>query len=175
MNPEEQTETRSTQPKAGAWCPTRRALLTAFAVGAVANAFSSGLLRPFINPQGRLESLLAAALRRCLDGQGFADSDFLAFARDAARGRRKPDRREAYLAAAWPVYALTNLLQHSNYSRQLDNWEQAVVTRFLIASDFFHPGRTTEPRYLGLDFPMENPCMVNPFAKRIPINETSSN
>lgn len=143
---------------------SRRAFVGVLAVGTGVNLVAGGALDGLWTDAGRHTRLVIAALRRHLSGLGFSETDFHRFARD--RIRREPmDSREYKFSFAWPVYAWTNILQErANLGTQIENWEEKLITQFLLSTNYFEADRRQAPVYRNYYAPGKEPCR-NPFAR----------
>jgi hypothetical protein len=112
-------------------------------------------------------ALIAAALRRHLGDLVVSPADVRRFAADHAR-YISPKERFALgvLAPLAPVYVHVETLAKAFAGERLRRFEEAVVTNFLLGTDFFASGadESRPIRYLGYPDPYVRPC-GNPLAR----------
>jgi hypothetical protein len=112
-------------------------------------------------------ALIAAALRRHLEDLIVSREDVHRFAVDHAR-HISPKERFALgvLAPLAPLYVHIETLAKAFAGKRLRRFEEAVVTNFLLGTDFFGPAadESRPIRYLGYPDPYVRPC-GNPLAR----------
>lgn len=87
--------------------------------------------------------------------------DFMADARNAAFIQKVNK-----LSYMYPIYTYTNLLEMTHYQNKIQNFEERVISRFLLSTDFFldNADETQPVTYLSYYDPHRSPCQ-NPFSQ----------
>lgn len=144
--------------------PSRRTFVYVLFAGAGVNLIAAGTLDDYWTDRGRFGRLILACLRRHLHGLGFSEPDYQRFVRDKCR-RHTMDEKEYGFSFVWPVYAWTSLLdRRPELAAQIENWEEKLITEFLLSTDFFDSARCGTPRYVAYYEAGTHPCR-NPFAR----------
>lgn len=152
---------------------SRRAFVRLLVAGTGVNLVAGGALDGLWTDGGRQTRLTLAALRSRLAGLGFTEADFRRFARDRIR-REEMDDKEYRFSFVWPVYAWTTILHNRpGLGGQIENWEEKLITQFLLSTNYFAPHRKQPPTYQGYYAPGKDPCR-NPFARLRDPNEAIS-
>lgn len=144
---------------------SRRRFTQLLLVGTGVNLAAGAAMEVYLLPDGRFRELVSSALLKRAGDLGFKPDDFERFLSDYCSARR-PWPTEAILSYGWPIYRWTSLLERSEaIQSKLENWEERLVTQFLLSTDYFAPGRTKDPMYVALYAPGLRPCR-NPFARQ---------
>jgi hypothetical protein len=138
----------------------RRALLLGSLAGACVVA---GLRFAFSSETASI----AAILHKRLDYLKLDEAGVRRFAADLASLHAISSSRLRMISALGPVYARSDLMQHTFLSTGIHHGEERVVTSYLLSSDFFSNGsdESKTVNYLGLYDPLR--ACGNPFARRI--------
>jgi len=143
---------------------TRRRLTKLLLVGTGVNLVAGAAMELYLLPDGRFRELVRSALFRRVGDLGFTDEDFDRFVVEY-QAIHRVEREEQLLGYAWPVYRWSPLLEQAESMRtKLENWEERLITQFLLSTDYFAADRTGDPRYVTLYSPGLRPCQ-NPFAR----------
>ena len=117
--------------------------------------------------KGDASDIIISIVRKKLGYLKINKSELKRFASDF----QKEMSRKQRIIGSWagmlgPLYSLVEIYKISPISDRFRNFEELVVTTFLLSSDFFRNGAdlNRDVKYIALYDPMETGC-ENPFAK----------
>ena len=115
---------------------------------------------------GDYSDIVLAVLRKHLGHMRIKDSDFERFAAEFTPSYGTPAMSWAGMAA--PVYRWTALRRFIPRETRFQHFEEDVVGKFLLSTDFFWRGadESREIVYVGYYDPYGRPCQ-NPFARLV--------
>jgi len=148
---------------------TRRAFLVTSAVTLVGTAGGFWLFKAgYFNQQQRIARILLAAFDKRIAFLHWDRGEVKQFIQDFMADDRNANflQKVNKLSYLYPIYNYSHLLEATHYANKLHNFEERVISRFLLSTDFFWDGANEKQviTYLNYYDPHRSPCQ-NPFAQ----------
>ncbi|WP_353571552.1 hypothetical protein [Candidatus Albibeggiatoa sp. nov. BB20] len=110
--------------------------------------------------QHRIQKTIIAVFHKRLSQLAWIHDDIIQFTADFMQH----PRNQAYLhkinslSYLYPVYAYSSLLEITPLAKKIRNFEETIVTRFLLSTDFFYHNNPKKVNYLHYYDPHNRPC-----------------
>lgn len=148
---------------------TRRTFLVTSTVAIIGTAGGIWLFKTgYFSQQERIAQILLAAFDKRIAFLQWDRNEVKQFIQDFMADARNQDflKKVNKLSYLHPIYRYTNLLEKTSYANKLRNFEERLISKFLLSTDFFWDGANeAQPvTYLSYYDPHRTPCQ-NPFAQ----------
>jgi len=148
---------------------SRRAFIISSTVGIFAVAASVWTVKSgYLNTHDRMTKTIFAVFEKRLSYLKWDKAQIMSFIKDFITHTRNKGylKKVRSLSFFYPLYAHSNLLERTSLASKLHNFEERIITKFLLSTNFFREGadETKPVTYLSYYDPYKMPCQ-NPFAQ----------
>ena len=148
---------------------SRRAFIISSTVGIF--ALATGIITVksgYLNTHDRITKTIFAVFEKRLPYLKWDKAQVMIFIKDFINYPRNKEllKKIQRLSFFYPLYAHTHLLEKTSLASKLHSFEEQIVTKFLLSTNFFHEGadESKPVTYLSYYDPYKMPCQ-NPFAQ----------
>ncbi|RKZ41103.1 MAG: hypothetical protein DRQ49_06120 [Gammaproteobacteria bacterium] len=148
---------------------SRRAFIISSTVGIFAVATGIITVKSgYLNTHDRMTKTIFAVFEKRLSYLKWDKAQVMSFIKDFITHTRNKGylKKVRSLSFFYPLYAHSNLLERTSLASKLHNFEERIITKFLLSTSFFREGadETKPVKYLSYYDPYKMPCK-NPFAQ----------
>ena len=149
---------------------SRRAFIISSTVGIFTVATSAWTVKSgYLSTQDRITRIIFAIFEKRLSYLKWDKAQVMTFIKDFITypGNQEYLEKVRYLSFFYPLYVHTGWLESTSFAtNKIRNFEERIVTQFLLSTNFFREGadETKPVKYLYYYDPYKTPCQ-NPFAQ----------